>query len=310
MSYFPITHYRLFNDPYDRFFGDQQHFFDPWRDFDTFPTALSTTPSSFRWINQPRRISRSSFYTTSGNTNSTNGGNTLIPVTTTVTTPALSEKFRVQLNVAGFNPETIRTRVEGRRVVVEAKQEDRQGDGDYSIREIRKTYDLPEHADASNLASYVTPNNMLVIEVPIFHPQVERRISQTVADTNSLTQFGQYRDPIFDYAGFIGSSDFHPHIIDTNINGQKQLKMSLAVKNYRPEQIKVSVKNNELIVQAENVYNDNTRSERSFLTKSISLPPGAQIEQLRSFLNVDGILEIEAPFVEPSQIRSIEVQRQ
>ena len=146
MSYFPITHYRVFNDPYDRFFGDQQHFFDPWRDFDTFPTALSTTPSSFRWINQPRRISRSSFYTTSGNTNSTNGGNTLIPVTTTVTTPALSEKFRVQLNVAGFNPETIRTRVEGRRVIVEAKQEDRQGDGDYSIREIRKTYDLPEHA--------------------------------------------------------------------------------------------------------------------------------------------------------------------
>ena len=151
---------------------------------------------------------------------------------------------------------------------------------------------------------------MLVIEVPIFHPQVERRISQTIADTNSLAQFGQYRDPIFDYAGFIGSSDFHPHIIDTNINGQKQLKMSLAVKNYRPEQIRVSVKDNELIVQAENVYNDNTRSERSFLTKSISLPPGAQIEQLRSFLNVDGILEIEAPFVEPNQMRSIEVQRQ
>jgi HSP20 family molecular chaperone IbpA len=307
MSYFPVTHYRSFNDPYDRFFNDQLHFFDPWRDFDTFPTALSSKPSSFRWINQPRRISRSSssYHTTAGNTGSS--GNTLIPVTTS-TTPALSEKFRVQLNVAGFNPETIKTRVEGRKVIVEAKQEDRQGEGDYSIREIRKTYELPEHADTTNLASFVTPNNMLVVEVPVHQPRIERRLSQTLGDSNTLSQFGQYRDPIFDYAGFVGSSDFGPRIIDTNINGEKQLKMSLPVKNYRPEQIKVSVKNNELIVQAENVYNDNNRSERSFLTKSITLPPGTQVEQLRSFLNTDGQLEIEAPFIEPNQGRSIEVQ--
>lgn len=72
-------------------------------------------------------------------------GNTLLPVVNT-TLPALSEKFRVQLNVAGFNPDTIRTRVEGRKVIVEAKQEDRHGDGDFSVREIRKTYELPEHA--------------------------------------------------------------------------------------------------------------------------------------------------------------------
>ncbi len=145
MSHFPITHYRVFNDPYDRFFGDQLHLFDPWRDFDTFPTALSTKPSSFRWINEPRRVSRSSsssFLTKSGNISS---GNTLLPVTT-YAAPALSEKFRVLLNIAGFNPETIKTRVEGRKVIVEAKQEDRQGDGDYNIREIRKTYELPENA--------------------------------------------------------------------------------------------------------------------------------------------------------------------
>lgn len=145
MSYFPITHYRLFNDPFDRFFGDQLNFFDPWRDFDTFPTAFSSFPSSFRWINQPRRLSQhrsSSFHSSSGNMAA---GNTLIPISTAAA-PALSEKFRVQLNVAGFNPETIRTHVDGRKVIVEAKQEDRQNSGDYSLREIRKTYELPEHA--------------------------------------------------------------------------------------------------------------------------------------------------------------------
>jgi HSP20 family molecular chaperone IbpA len=153
MSYFPITHYRLFNDPFDRFFGDQLNFFDPWRDFDTFPTLLSTFPNSFRWINEPRRIghsSSSSYQTSSGNLGTSNS---LFP-TTSRSIPALSEKFRVQLNVAGFNPDTIKTRVEGRKVIVEAKQEDRQPSGDFSIREIRKTYDLPEHAGKKEINSY------------------------------------------------------------------------------------------------------------------------------------------------------------
>jgi HSP20 family molecular chaperone IbpA len=147
MSYFPITHYRSYNDPFDRFFGDQLNFFDPWHDFDTLPTPISTIPNSFRWINEPRRIGRrsSSSFQTSSNNNSLASGNTLFP-TANASLPALSEKFRVQLNVAGFNPETIKTRIDGRKVIVEAKQEDRQNEGDFSIREIRKTYELPEHA--------------------------------------------------------------------------------------------------------------------------------------------------------------------
>jgi HSP20 family molecular chaperone IbpA len=326
MSYFPVTHYRLFNDPFDRFFGDQLNFFDPWRDFDTFPTALSSFPNSFRWINRPREITHrreaaKSLHTTSNNfgagstllptSNNFGAGSTLLPITppTPLTSiiPVLSEKFRVQLNVAGFNPDTIKTRVEGRKVIVEAKQEDRDTNGDYSVREIRKTYDLPEHAESSNLASFVTPNNMLVIEVPINRPLVERRPSQTMADAQALSLFGQFRDPFFDYPSFMASSEFRPQIIDIG-NGQRQIKLSLAVRNYRPEQIKVSVKNNELRVEAEHIYQDNNRSERSFLTKSIALPPGTQVDQLKSFLNADGQLEIEAPFIEPTQMRSIEVQ--
>jgi len=305
MSHFPVTHYRLFNDPFDRFFNDQLHLFDPWRDFDTFPTALSTIPNSFRWINEPRRsaFSRSSFHSS--------GNNTLAPTISTSIVPALSEKFRVQLNVAGFNPETIRTRVEGRKVIVEAKQEDRQSAGDYSLREIRKTYDLPEHADEANLASFVTPNNMLVVEVPVNPPRLERRPSQTIADTQALAHFGAFRDPLFDYPGFIASPDFRPRIVDAS--GQKKIQLSIGMRNYRPEQIKVSVKNNELVVQGENNYNDNNRSERSFFTKSISLPPGTNVDQIQSFLNNDGQLEIEAPFIEPNTqgaSRSIEVKHE
>ena len=135
MALFPIHRYRLFDDPFDRFFGDQLDFFDPWSDFDTFPTALAAPPHAFRWINQPQRLTHAA----SAHSHDRHASQPASPA-------PQSEKFRVQLNVAGFNPESIKTRVDGRKVIVEAKQEDRQQDGDFSAREIRKSYELPEHA--------------------------------------------------------------------------------------------------------------------------------------------------------------------
>jgi HSP20 family molecular chaperone IbpA len=138
MAYFPVRRYRVFDDPFDRFFGDQLDFFDPWHDFNTFPTALAIRPNSFRWVNQPPQLPHSN------------------PNTEPSSPAPHSEKFRVQLNVAGFNPETIKTKVEGRKVIVEAKQEDRQSDGDYHVRELRKTYELPQHAGKLQLILYKT----------------------------------------------------------------------------------------------------------------------------------------------------------
>jgi HSP20 family molecular chaperone IbpA len=293
MAFFPINRYRIYSDPFDRLLGDQLDFFDPWSDFDTYPTALAIMPDSFRWINEPRRLTHASSHA--------DANRRLRPQ---------SEKFRVQLNVAGFNPQTIKTRVEGRKVIVEGKQEDRQPDGDFNIRQIRKTYELPEHADASNLTSYVTPNNMLVIEVPIRNPETERRLAQAQKDNQNLAQFGQYRHPLFDYAGFLGGS-FQPRIVDTGNNGQKQLQLSMPMKDYRPEQIKVSVKNNDLIIQGEYKSKDDNRSERSFFFQSVTLPPGTQVDQLQTHLTDDGQLKIEAPFVEQKEAqKSMEGQKE
>jgi len=76
---------------------------------------------------------------------------------------------------------------------------------------------------------------------------------------------------------------------------QKQLEMSVEMKNFQPQEIKVSVENNQLIVQAEHQYNDANRSERSSFYKSTTLPPGTQVDQLKSHLASDGQLKIEAP---------------
>ena len=94
MAYFPIHRYRLFDDPFDRFFGDQLDFFDPWHDFDTFPTALAIRPHTFRWINEPLRLTH------------------YRQPTEPMSPQPHAEKFRVQLNVAGFDPQSIKTKVE------------------------------------------------------------------------------------------------------------------------------------------------------------------------------------------------------
>jgi len=156
------------------------------------------------------------------------------------------------------------------------------------------------YLDASQLAAYVTPNNMLVVEAPIHNPEQEKRLEQIRKDNKSLTQFGQFRDPFFDYAGFLGGSDFQPKIVDKG-NSQKQLELTVGMKNFQPNEIKVSVKNNELIVQGERQQKDNNRSERSFFYKSTTLPPGTQLDQIQSHLSDDGQLKIEAPYVEPRQ---------
>jgi HSP20 family molecular chaperone IbpA len=164
--------------------------------------------------------------------------------------------------------------------------------------------------DAQRMASYVTPNNMLVIEVPIENPENERRLQQSKKDDQSLAQFGQYRDPFYDYAGFLGGADFQPRIVDKG-NNQKQLEMNVGMKNFRPQEIKVSVKNNELIVQGEHKHKDDNRSERSFFFKSTTLPPGTQVDQLQSHLGDDGQLKIEAPFIEQKEgQKSIDSRKQ
>ena len=137
MSLFPIYHYRVYDDPVDRYFGDQLDFFDPWQDFEPSPTTLVIIPKSFRWVNQPQSPAGQP---TSGQKSQQ---------------APHPRKFRVQLNVAGYNPETIKTKVENGKVIVEAKQEERQEDGDFNVREFRKSCPLPEHAGKWTTAPFL-----------------------------------------------------------------------------------------------------------------------------------------------------------
>ncbi|CAF1319558.1 unnamed protein product [Adineta steineri] len=144
-----------------------------------------------------------------------------------------------------------------------------------------------KRANTNRMASYVTP---------IEYPEAERWRQQAPNGNQSLAQFYQYHDRIVGYPGFFIGSDFQLRIVDKG-NNQKQLETFVEMKNFRPEEIKVSVENNELIVQGEHRHEDANRSEPSYFFKSIILPLGTQTDHLQYHLTDDGQLKIEAPFV-------------
>lgn len=144
---------------------------------------------------------------------------------------------------------------------------------------------------------------MLVAEVPINKPEVQEKLVKSGDEHHALAQFGQDRDSTFDYLAFLNATDFKPKIVNKGDN-HKQLEMNVEMKTYQPEEIKVSVKNNQLIVQGEHKEKDKNHAGRSYFYKSTLLPPGTQFEHLKSQLMEDGHLKIEAPFVE--QTKAIE----
>ncbi|CAF1353757.1 unnamed protein product [Rotaria sp. Silwood1] len=62
-------------------------------------------PISFRWINQPKRKTKKH-------------DDKIVPV---LQSPTHGEKFHLKWDISNFDPETIKTTIEGRLLIIEAK---------------------------------------------------------------------------------------------------------------------------------------------------------------------------------------------
>lgn len=131
-------------------------------------------------------------------------------------------------------------------------------------------------------------------------------MDSTLMRSSNTTESTLNKSKPFDFDLFHRSA-FRPQIVRTTSNEnkttEKKLLMSLDLSDYQPEDIKVSVKDRELIVKAERKIETNTRKSRTSFFQSTSLPPQTDIEHLRS--NFDhGKLIIEAPYLEQNPITS------
>ncbi|CAF0860984.1 unnamed protein product [Adineta ricciae] len=154
------------------------------------------------------------------------------------------------------------------------------------------TYQFPQRTDTNRLTSYITPSNTLAVEIPVQNSNSDRRLQRARSSSQSLTQFSR-QDRLFDDDSFLDDTDIQPRTVNKG-NNQKQVEWSIDMKNFRPEEINVSVNNNRLIIQGQHQHEEANRSERASFYKSATLPPGTRIDQLQSRFN-DGQLQIEAP---------------
>ncbi len=118
-----------------------------------------------------------------------------------------------------------------------------------------------------------------------------------INNDSSLFSQGFNRDAFY-------RSAFQPQVF-TDDRGQKRIEMKLEVKDYEPNEIKVSVNGNDLIVQAEHsVDRPPTSSSRAYFFKQITLPANTDLNSLSSQYHPDGRLHITASLShEQSSIR-------
>jgi HSP20 family molecular chaperone IbpA len=256
---------------FDNFFGPSLDVFDP---FDEADLASHRMQSALQWLQDPPRLQRE-----------------LCPVTGHKKR-AHSDKFRVTLDVTGYKPEDLSVKVVGRKLFIDGKQEFRDGE-DFSVKEMRKTYEIPENASFEHMTSFLTAKGTLVVEFPLITSMKEQDDHH-----HQLQKYGANVKE-FNFDEFFKSA-FEPKISDDVEKGEKKINLSLDMAGFRPDQIQVHLKDHELIVQAESSSTDKQHTARSYIYKAVTLPANVDVEHMRSFLHDGKRLIITAPYHENS----------
>jgi len=254
---------------FENFFGPSLDLFDP---FDEIDLSAHRMQNALQWLQDPPRLQRE-----------------LCPVTGHKKRPH-TDKFRVTLDVTGYRPEDLSVKVVGRKLFIDGKHEVRDGD-DFSTKEMRKTYDLPENASLDHMTSFLTAKGTLVVEFPLITATKER--------DNHLLEVQKYAQTMkdFNFDEFFKSA-FEPKICDDAERGGKKIDLSLDMTGFRPDQIQIHLKDHDLIVQAESSSSDKHHTARSYIYKAVTLPPTIDVDHMRSFLHDGKRLVITAPYHE------------
>ena len=124
------------------------------------------------------------------------------------------------------------------------------GSEDFHLRQFKKSYTLPKNAYAEQMASFMTGDGQLVIEVPL------REETET-------------------------TQNLFPQIVDTE-GGGKQVMMKFTVPaNIDPHKLSVSVKGHDLIFRAEDVVKKPDGVSKFHYFQRTSLPEHTQLDALR-----------------------------
>lgn len=188
----------------------------------------------------------------------------------TYVVPRQPEKYRVTVDCTGFNPNSIKTEVTGKTVIVTAREEIRVDSNNYSMKEFKKSYDLPVNAETEKLTSYVIGTEQLIIEVPL---REERVLAQEI-----------YVHPIV-------SED------------KKFVTMEFAFPEYLdPSKMSVVCKDNDLIIKADDRTGTWDRQSHFSYYKRVTMPENTNFYELKCKMDKN-VLSVHAPLFDQSDFK-------
>lgn len=208
-------------------------------------------------------------------------------------------KYLIQLKTDDYQENEFQLSIDENKyhLIIDGKHHEEDHLGGFIRREIHKIFPIPRHID---LKKHVHTYNPHTQELTIEMPYLSKETSISQSNPSSLT---------FSYANLnltpvepllpstnksFDSNPFHPQIVSSENNDEKLL-MSLDLQDYQPEDIRISIKDHELIVQAERKNQNDTRKSRQTFYQSTTLPPQADVERLQSNY-LEGKLLIEVPY--------------
>lgn len=181
--------------------------------------------------------------------------------------PLFPRKYRVTLDAGGFRPESIKTSLSGNRLTVSARDEENFGHDNYSVKELKKTYELPIDSEMDKFTSFMTPAGQLVMEVPLRGPQFPSLLPS--------------------------NNEFFPKISDDKKNVSLEFNLPERVD---PSKINVTCKDREIIIKAEDkVEKPDSQSSFSFYQRS-TLPENTDLNAIKCTLN-NNKLSVTAPLL-------------
>lgn len=176
--------------------------------------------------------------------------------------PRQPEKYRVTVDCKGYDPMSIKTETCGKKVIVTAREEQRVDSDNYTMKEFKKSYDLPANALVDKLTSYVVGKDQLIIEVPL---QEERVCTQELY--------------------------LHPVVSED----KKFVSMEFAFPEYLdPSKVSVVCKDNDLIIRAEDRLGTWDKQSHFSYYKRVTMPSNTDFYQLKCKMDKN-VLNIHAP---------------
>lgn len=179
--------------------------------------------------------------------------------------PKVPEKYRVTVDCTGYNHSSLKTEVVGDKLTVSAHEEVRfEGEEDYSLKEFKKTYQLPPNAETDHMISFFAGKH-LVVEIPL-----------------KVMKDGEECDDIF------------PKIVDMP-DGTKQMKLHCTVpQGIDPSHLHVTCKDRDLVIKAEDKVEKKDSISTMYYYKHYRLPENTDLSNLKCELHHNELL-INAP---------------